>query len=94
MIEVKNVSKEFTKLDNKKKKIKFLADNDISFEAKDGEILGILGPNGAGKTTLLRIIAGIMTPTRGKVIIDDSQCNGCGLCVNVCPFKAIVKEEA
>ena len=30
----------------------------------------------------------------GKVIIDDSQCNGCGLCVNVCPFKAIVKEEA
>ena len=71
MIEVKNVSKEFTKLDNKKKKIKFLADNDISFEAKDGEILGILGPNGAGKTTLLRIIAGIMTPTRGKVIIDD-----------------------
>ena len=71
MIEVKNVSKEFTKLDNKKKKIKFLADNDISFEANDGEILGILGPNGAGKTTLLRIIAGIMTPTRGKVIIDD-----------------------
>ena len=71
MIEVKNVSKEFTKLDNNKKKIKFLADNDISFEANDGEILGILGPNGAGKTTLLRIIAGIMTPTRGKVIIDD-----------------------
>ncbi len=71
MIEVKGVSKEFIKLDNNKKKIKFLADNDISFEANDGEILGILGPNGAGKTTLLRIIAGIMTPTRGKVIIDD-----------------------
>ena len=70
MIEVKNVSKEFEKIDNKKKKIKFLADNDISFTAKDGEILGILGPNGAGKTTLLRIIAGIMTPTKGEVIID------------------------
>ena len=71
MIEVKNVSKEFEKIDNKKKKIKFLADNDISFTAKDGEILGILGPNGAGKTTLLRIIAGIMTPTKGEVIIDE-----------------------
>ena len=71
MIEVKNISKEFTKIDNNKKKIKFLADNDISFTAKDGEILGILGPNGAGKTTLLRIIAGIMNPTNGKVIIDD-----------------------
>jgi len=71
MIEVKNISKEFTKIDNNKKKIKFLADNDISFTAKDGEILGILGPNGAGKTTLLRIIAGIMKPTKGEVIIDD-----------------------
>ncbi len=71
MIEVKNISKEFTKIDNNKKKIKFLADNDISFTAKDGEILGILGPNGAGKTTLLRIIAGIMNPTNGEVIIDD-----------------------
>ncbi len=71
MIEVKSISKEFEKIDNNKKKIKFLADNDISFNAKDGEILGILGPNGAGKTTLLRIIAGIMKPTNGEVIIDD-----------------------
>ena len=30
----------------------------------------------------------------GKVIIDETQCNGCGLCINVCPFNAIVKEEA
>jgi len=73
MIEVKNVSKEFTKVDNNKRKIKFLADDNISFTAKDGEILGILGPNGAGKTTLLRIIAGIMEPTKGEVIIDDMK---------------------
>lgn len=71
MIEIKNVSKEFEKTDNKKETIKFLADDDISFEVKDGEILGLLGPNGAGKTTLLRMIAGIMKPTKGKVIIDD-----------------------
>ncbi len=73
MIEVKSISKEFEKIDNNKKKIKFLADNDISFNAKDGEILGILGPNGAGKTTLLRIIAGIMKPTNGEVIIDNKK---------------------
>ena len=71
MIELKNITKEFEKTDIKKKKIKFLADNNISFEVKDGEILGLLGPNGAGKTTLLRIIAGIMTPTKGEVIVDN-----------------------
>lgn len=71
MIEVKNVSKVFTKQVSKKEKKEFKADDDISFSAKEGEIVGILGPNGAGKTTLLRMIAGIMTPTSGDVIIDD-----------------------
>lgn len=70
MIEIEKVSKEFEKNIDKKKKIKFLADDNISFEVKDGEILGLLGPNGAGKTTLLRIIAGIMKPTAGEVIFD------------------------
>ena len=70
MIEVKNVCKKFTKNVNKKEKITFLADNDISFTAKPGEVLGILGPNGAGKTTLLRMIAGIMEPTSGEVIVN------------------------
>ena len=73
MIEVKNITKEFVKNINKKEKIKFKADDNISFTAKDGEILGILGPNGAGKTTLLRIIAGIMTPTEGEVLIDNKN---------------------
>ena len=70
MIEVKNVSKKFQKKINQKESISFLADNDISFTAKEGEIIGIIGPNGAGKTTLLRMIAGIMTPTSGQIIID------------------------
>ena len=55
---------------SKSKTIKFLADDNISFEANEGEVVGILGPNGAGKTTLLRIIAGIMSPTGGEVIVD------------------------
>ena len=73
MIEVKYISKTFKKEVGKKKTIEFLADNDISFKAEDGEILGILGPNGAGKTTLLRIIAGIMEPSKGEIIIDKKN---------------------
>ena len=71
MLEVKNITKVFEKKISQKETIKFLADDDISFEAKEGEVVGILGPNGAGKTTLLRMIAGIMKPTSGEVVIDD-----------------------
>lgn len=71
MLKVDNITKEFTKKINKKDEITFLADNNISFTAKEGEIVGILGPNGAGKTTLLRIISGIMEPTKGNISIDN-----------------------
>lgn len=70
MIKVENVKKQFIKYDKKKIKEKFYAVDDISFEVKSGEILGILGPNGAGKTTLLRMVAGIMEPTEGSVSYD------------------------
>lgn len=75
MIEVKNIKKKFIKTDKNKKKIEFLADDDISFIANEGEVLGILGPNGAGKTTLLRMIAGIMEPTSGSVTINNLNYN-------------------
>lgn len=71
MIEIKKVSKEFVKKINKKDTIKFKADEEISFQAQNGEIVGILGPNGAGKTTLLRMIAGIMEPTTGTITINN-----------------------
>ncbi len=70
MIEVKNIKKKFVKYTSKNKKQEFYANNGISFEAKDGEIVGILGPNGAGKTTLLRMIAGILEPTSGNINFD------------------------
>lgn len=41
----------------------------ISFTVAPGEILGLVGPNGAGKTTTLRALAGILTPTRGRLAI-------------------------
>jgi ABC-type dipeptide/oligopeptide/nickel transport system ATPase subunit len=43
---------------------------DISFELKGGEILGIAGESGSGKTTLGKIIAGLITPTSGKIIFN------------------------
>lgn len=71
MLEVKNVTKKFVKKNKNNQSEEFLADNNISFTAKEGEVVGIIGPNGAGKTTLLRIIAGIMEPTSGEVLIDN-----------------------
>ena len=70
MLKVDNIKKKFIKLTKKKEQIEFYANNGISLEANDGEIIGILGPNGAGKTTLLRIIAGILDPTSGTVSFD------------------------
>ncbi len=42
----------------------------VSFAVEQGEILGLLGPNGAGKTTTLRALAGILVPTRGRLLIN------------------------
>jgi ABC-type Fe3+/spermidine/putrescine transport system ATPase subunit len=42
--------------------------DDISFTVNDGEFLSILGPSGCGKTTLLKILIGIESPTKGKII--------------------------
>ena len=70
MIKVDNLKKKFVKYKNKKEKEEFYADNGITFEANEGEIIGILGPNGAGKTTLLRMVAGILEPTEGTIEFD------------------------
>jgi len=61
VIEVKNLCKHY----GDKKAV-----NDISFEVKDGEILGFLGPNGAGKSTTMNMITGYISSTSGQAIIN------------------------
>ncbi len=48
-----------------------IAVNGISFKAQKGEIIGFLGPNGAGKTTTMRLILGYLSPTEGKILINE-----------------------
>jgi len=45
----------------------------VSFTVGTGEVVGLLGPNGAGKTTTLRMLAGILTPTAGRVLINGTN---------------------
>jgi len=47
--------------------------NDVSLEIPAGEIFGFLGPNGAGKTTTIKMMAGILQPTDGTIIIDGKD---------------------
>ena len=45
----------------------------VSFDVKQGEIVGLLGPNGAGKTTSFYMIVGLVRPNEGKVFLDDKE---------------------
>jgi len=58
LLEVRGVSKAFIGLQ---------ALSDVSFDVREGEILGIIGPNGAGKTTLFNVLNGFLVPERGNI---------------------------
>jgi multiple sugar transport system ATP-binding protein len=50
-----------------------VAVREIDLEVGDGELVVLVGPSGCGKTTILRIIAGLETPTRGRVLLDSTD---------------------
>ncbi|MEI6669930.1 MAG: ABC transporter ATP-binding protein [Acidobacteriota bacterium] len=60
MISVTNLSKKYGA---------FVAVDNLSFEVKEGEVLGFLGPNGAGKTTTMRMLTGYLPPSVGRIRI-------------------------
>ena len=64
VIQVRNVTKKYGST---------IAVNDISFDVKDGEIVGFLGPNGAGKSTTMNMITGFIEPTKGQIIINGND---------------------
>ncbi|MBP5694484.1 MAG: ATP-binding cassette domain-containing protein [Bacilli bacterium] len=47
--------------------------DDVSFEMKDGEFVGILGPNGGGKSTFLRVVLGLLKPQKGSIEINERK---------------------
>lgn len=47
--------------------------NNVTFDAKEGELVAIVGPNGAGKTALLNCINGVYRPTRGHILLDGTD---------------------
>ena len=61
MIEIKKVSKRFDKI---------AAVSDVSLSIEQGQVFGLLGTNGAGKSTLLRMMAGVLKPEEGEILID------------------------
>lgn len=69
MIEITGLKKSFLSHSGEE----ILAVKELSFHVARGEIYGLLGPNGAGKTTTLRMLAGLMTPTAGKIALAGHE---------------------
>lgn len=80
MIEVKNLTKSYGN---------HHAVKNISFEAREGEILGFLGPNGAGKSTTMNILTGYLSATEGSVSINGhdilEEPNEAKMCIGYLP---------
>lgn len=79
-IQVIDIKKTFTLTRNQMKKQnlvsrKITAVDGLTFSVCKGEVLGVLGANGAGKTTTLRMIAGLLQPDSGQIIVNDTEAN-------------------
>ena len=67
-VEINNISMNFHSLTAETPALK-----DISFSVEEGQFLSIVGPSGCGKSTLLNIIAGLIKPSKGEILINTSD---------------------
>ncbi len=72
MLAAENVSKAFPLPDGSDLNVL----SDVSLSIHDGEVVALLGRSGSGKSTLLRILAGLIAPTRGRVLVKDKELVG------------------
>jgi NitT/TauT family transport system ATP-binding protein len=71
MVEISGISKEYLTGDGPLRAL-----DQVSLQIRDGEFVSIVGPSGCGKSTLLSLIAGILQPTAGTVLIDGKPVSG------------------
>jgi manganese/zinc/iron transport system ATP- binding protein len=62
----------------------------VSVTLSPGEIVALVGPNGAGKSTLMRVLAGILPPSHGQVLIDGHESHGPNPCIIYVPQRSAV----
>ena len=80
-IEFEHVSKHFSVRDHGKLRgdEQFTAVDDVSFSVQSGEFLVVVGPSGCGKSTLLDLLAGLTTPSSGRILLDGRPITGPGM---------------
>jgi lipopolysaccharide transport system ATP-binding protein len=71
ILSLQNVGLYYSRRESFLKRNRYWALQDISFDLNAGETLGIIGRNGVGKSTLLKVLAGIITPDKGQVIMHN-----------------------
>ena len=68
-IELKNLTKIYNK---------YIAVNKINFEIEKNKTIGLLGPNGCGKTTTIGMMLGLVSPSKGEILIENKNLNSFG----------------
>ena len=61
--------------------------DDVTYDIREGEFVAVIGPSGCGKTTMMNMLAGFITPTRGRVLLDGKPVDGPG------PERGVIFQE-